>query len=224
MKIAQIAGFLGSGKTSLLMEIAQGLVNNKKKVAIVVNDIGDVPVDGKIIEDFGLKAKELANGCICCQIATDFANTLTILHQEFNPDIVLVEPTGIAVPWMVKRAAEYSEAEEIIKISHAPVITLIDAFRIDMLKKAVKRLIETQVREADVLAINKVDIAPPEKINEAEELAKDINPEARITHTSAVTKEGIDKVVDIILKEESMRYQDKVEEARLKEEYAEQNE
>ncbi len=224
MKIAQIAGFLGSGKTSLLMEIAQGLVNNKKKVAIVVNDIGDVPVDGKIIEDFGLKAKELANGCICCQIATDFANTLTILHQEFNPDIVLVEPTGIAVPWMVKRAAEYSEAEEIIKISHAPVITLIDAFRIDMLKKAVKRLIETQVREADVLAINKVDIAPPEKINEAEELAKDINPEARITHTSAVTKEGVDKVVDIILKEESMRYQDKVEEARLKEEYAEQNE
>lgn len=105
MKIAQIAGFLGSGKTTALMRIVDGLVSRKNRVAIVVNDVGDISVDAKFIEAHGLKAKEISGGCICCQIAGSFAETLAMLHDSFDPDIVIVEPSGVAIPWGLKRAA-----------------------------------------------------------------------------------------------------------------------
>ena len=98
MKIAQIAGFLGSGKTTALMKIVDGLVKRGHKIAIVVNDVGDISVDARFIEAHGLKAKEISGGCICCQIAGSFAETLAKLHDSFDPDIVIVEPSGVAIP------------------------------------------------------------------------------------------------------------------------------
>jgi G3E family GTPase len=219
MKIAQIAGFLGSGKTTLLITIAKDLVQRGHRIAIIVNDVGEINVDAKFIESYGLKAKEISGGCICCQIAGSFANTLAILHNTFKPDIVIVEPSGVAIPWGLKRAAEYSEAETDVVIEHAPVVTLVDATRIDMLIDAVKRLVETQIREADVCLINKVDAATQEQIEKSRKLIRNINPRAEILLASNRTGQGIKEVADIIEKRISPRYDEAVEKELLRQQY-----
>ena len=210
MKIAQIAGFLGSGKTTALMKIVDGLVKRGHKIAIVVNDVGDISVDARFIEAHGLKAKEISGGCIAK------------LHDSFDPDIVIVEPSGVAIPWGLKRAAEYSEAKTVVHIEHAPVITLVDASRIDLLIRAVKRLVETQIREADICFVNKVDLATPEQIKKTEDFIREMNPTADIQHMSANTGEGVEYAVDKIEKEFSARYDESMEEFRLQQEYNKQ--
>jgi G3E family GTPase len=219
MKIAQIAGFLGSGKTTLLITIAKDLVQRGHRIAIIVNDVGEINVDAKFIESYGLKAKEISGGCICCQIAGSFANTLAILHNTFKPDIVIVEPSGVAIPWGLKRAAEYSEAETDVVIEHAPVVTLVDATRIDMLIDAVKRLVETQIREADVCLINKVDAATQEQIEKSRKLIQNIIPRAEIMLASNRTGQGMKEVADIIEKRISPRYDEAVEKELLRQQY-----
>lgn len=220
MKVSQIAGFLGSGKTSLLMKISQELVKRGHRIAIVVNDVGEINVDARFIETYGLKAKEISGGCICCQIAGTFANTLAILHQTFKPDIVIVEPSGVSIPWAVKRAAEYSEAETEVTIEHAPVITLVDATRIELLLTAVRRLVEAQIREADLCLINKVDAATPEQIEKSRELIRSLNPRAEIRKASGKTGFGVKEVADIIENKISLRYDEALEKELLKREYA----
>ncbi|MDD1743136.1 MAG: hypothetical protein LUO85_00750 [Methanomassiliicoccales archaeon] len=219
MKIAQIAGFLGSGKTTLLITVAKDLVQRGHRIAIIVNDVGEINVDAKFIESYGLKAKEISGGCICCQIAGSFANTLAILHDTFKPDIVIVEPSGVAIPWGLKRAAEYSEAETDVIIEHAPVVTLVDATRIDMLIDAVRRLVETQIREADVCLINKVDAATQEQIEKSRKLIQNINPRAEIMLASNRTGQGMKEVADIIEKRISPRYDEAVEKELLRQQY-----
>lgn len=219
VKLSQIAGFLGSGKTTALMKIVDELINRKNKVAIIVNDVGDISVDAKFIEAHGLKAKEISGGCICCQIAGTFAQTVAQIYDTFHPDIIIVEPSGVAIPWGLKRAAEYAEGKTEVTIVHAPVLTLVDASRIKMLAKAVKRLVETQIREADVCFVNKVDIATPEEIKMAEGFITNMNPDAEIAHMSAETGEGIAYACDLIEQKTSGRYDDSVEAERLKQSY-----
>ncbi|MDR1690666.1 MAG: hypothetical protein LBR42_02325 [Candidatus Methanoplasma sp.] len=219
MKVSQIAGFLGSGKTTAVMKIVDELMKRGHKVAIVVNDVGEINVDAKFIESHGLKAKEIAGGCICCQIAGTFSETLAKLHDSYNPEIVIVEPSGVAIPWGLKRAAEYSEAKADMVIEHAPVITLVDAMRIDLLMKAVKRLVETQIREADVCFVNKVDTASPAAIAKTEGLIKEMNPRVEIAHMSSETGQGIDYACDLIVNRISPRYDEAVEEELLKKQY-----
>jgi len=219
MKIAQIAGFLGSGKTTLLIEVAKELVARGKRVAIVVNDVGEINVDFKIVESYGLKAKELSGGCICCEIAGNFANTLALLWTSFKPDIVIVEPSGVAIPWGLKRAAEYSEAEVPVIIEHAPVITLVDSTRIDTLLGTVRRLVVTQIREADVCLINKVDASDDARIKRSEDLVKEINPKCELMRTSTHDGMGVKEVADIIAERTSSRYDEAVERELLRQQY-----
>jgi len=219
MKIAQVAGFLGSGKTTFLIELAKILVDRGHKIAIIVNDVGEINVDAKFIEMYGLKAKEISGGCICCQIAGNFANTIAILYNTFKPDIVIVEPSGVAILWGLKRAAEYSEEEMDDVIVHAPVITLVDSLRIEELMHAVRRLVETQIREADVIFINKVDSATKEKIDLSVQLAKAINPNAEIMFGSGRNNQGVKEVATLIETRTSPRYDESCEKELLKKNY-----
>ncbi|HOE52666.1 MAG TPA: GTP-binding protein [Methanomassiliicoccales archaeon] len=220
MKIAQVAGFLGSGKTTFLIELVKILVDRGHRIAIIVNDVGEINVDVRIVEMYGLKAKEISGGCICCQIAGNFANTIAILQKTFGPDIIVVEPSGVAIPWGLKRAAEYSEEEmEGETIVHAPVVTLVDSLRIDELMNAVRRLVETQIREADVIFINKVDSASKEKVDLSVQFAKSINPRAEIMFGSGKNNQGVKEVADLIETRTSPRYDESYEKEILKKDY-----
>ena len=200
MKITQIAGFLGCGKTTLMLRLSKKLSDGgKRKIALIVNEIGEIPVDGKIIEESGLRVKDIGGGCICCEIASTFAKTIYNLYRDFHPEHILVEPTGVAVPHQVKLAARMSGRDA--KISIGPAIVLFDATRpaelldMDMLGQ----LVTSQVKDADVLAISKVDIVSEDQVKEAIERVQQYNPVAEIIRLSSFKEWGVDRIIEIIL-------------------------
>ena len=200
MKITQIAGFLGCGKTTLLLILSRKLAGNgERKVALVVNEIGEIPVDGKVIEESGMRVKDIGGGCICCEVATTFAKTIYSLYRDFHPDHVLVEPTGVAVPHQVKMAAKMGGRDA--KISLGPAIVLFDATRpaelldMDMLGQ----LVVTQVKDADVVAISKVDAVDESATEEAGQKIKEFNESAEILNLSSFTGVGVERIIETIL-------------------------
>ena len=199
MKITQIAGFLGCGKTTLVLKLSKKLARDgEQKIALVVNEIGDIPVDGKIIEESGMRVKDIGGGCICCETGPYFAKTLVTMYREFGPDHVLVEPTGVAVPHQVKQAANMAGRDA--KLSMGPVIVLFDATRpaelldMDMLG----RLVIAQVKDADYIAISKIDLVDAAGIAEASQNVKAFNEQAKILNLSSFTGEGVERLAEII--------------------------
>lgn len=200
MKITQIAGFLGCGKTTLLLKLSRNLVgDNERKVALVVNEIGEIPVDGKILEESGMQVKDIGGGCICCEVASTFAKTLTQLYKSYKPDHVLVEPTGVAVPHQVKLAARMGGRDA--KISLGPAIVLFDATRpvelldMDMLGQ----LVTTQLKDADIIAISKVDAVDEVAIRDSAERIRKYNSKADIVQLSSFKNFGIDELVQRVI-------------------------
>jgi G3E family GTPase len=200
MKITQIAGFLGCGKTTLLLKLSRMLVgDNERKVALVVNEIGEIPVDGKIMEESGMQVKDIGGGCICCEVAATFAKTLTQLYKTYKPDHVLVEPTGVAVPHQVKMAARMGGRDA--KISMGPAIVLFDATRpaelldMDMLGT----LVTTQIKDADIIAISKVDAVDDTAVSDSATRIRDYNTKAPIVNLSSFKDLGLDTLVQHVI-------------------------
>lgn len=200
MKITQVAGFLGCGKTTLMLQLSRRLANDgRRKVALVVNEIGEIPVDGKIMEESGMQVKDIGGGCICCEVAATFAKTLYRLYKDFRPDHVLVEPTGVAVPHQVKLASRMGGRDA--KISLGPAIVLFDATRpaelLDM--HMLGQLVTTQVKDADIIAVSKVDAVDAAAEREATAKVREINSAAAVLSLSSFTGLGVDALVEHIL-------------------------
>lgn len=98
LKVVQVAGFWGSGKTTTILKLTKRLSQNGKKVAVIVNSLGGVPVDGMVFRESGLKVEEIGGGCICCELAVNLANTVRLLKEVYDPDVVIIEPEGLAIP------------------------------------------------------------------------------------------------------------------------------
>jgi len=200
MQITQIAGFLGCGKTTLMLVLAKQLAGMKQhKVALVVNEIGAIPVDGKVIEESGLRVKDIGGGCICCEVAASFAKTLYSLCKDFSPEHVLVEPTGVAVPHQVKLAARMAGRDA--KVSMGPAIVLFDATRpaelLDM--EMLGRLVVTQLKDADIIAVSKVDEVEKTSIDESVLRIRQVNEHAETISLSSFTGLGVDQLVERIV-------------------------
>ena len=200
MKITQIAGFLGCGKTTLLLRLSELLRgNNERKIALVVNEIGEIPVDGKIMEESGMQVKDIGGGCICCEVASSFAKTLTRLYKSFGPEHVLVEPTGVAVPHQVKLAARMGGRDA--KISMGPAVVLFDVTRpaelldMDMLGQ----LVTTQIKDADIIALSKIDAVDKNAVQDSVQRVREYNGHAEMVALSSFKDIGIDTLARHII-------------------------
>ncbi len=182
MKVMIIGGFLGSGKTTTILRISKQFNDAGKKTAIIVNEIGEIGLDGDILTSPGIVTEELTSGCICCTLRISMQYTLQTLEEEFAPDIVIIEPTGIAFPGQIREEIETMGLSE---LSFAPIVTLLDPGRFGTEAKEIPRFIETQIKEAEILCINKIDITPLETVLAAEKMLHEMNPEARILKFSA---------------------------------------
>lgn len=194
MQFLIVSGFFGSGKTTLILELARELfLNHKKKLAIIVNDIGEVGIDDKVMKSYGLNVKEMFGGCICCEIAVNLPTTIKTLKENYNPDLVILEPSGVADAFNVNKVLDSMNG---IGLEVLPVITLFDATQLDLLLASYPFIIK-QLKSADLVLINKIDkISDPSYLKDVEEEIRKINEKANIMQISALRKSNINKVVE----------------------------
>ncbi len=191
MIICQLAGFLGSGKTTLLVRLGKELGEAGKRVAVIVNEVGEVGVDGAVIDAYGLRSVELTEGCICCSLSGTLQNTLRIISKEFKPDIVLIEPTGLALPSKINSIVRTS----MVDVERNVSVALVDAFRADKLFKDTRAFFSRQIAGVDAIAINKIDLVTADQLADVEAKVRELNPDPPIVRLSAKTGEGFGALV-----------------------------
>ncbi|NHV60889.1 MAG: GTP-binding protein [Candidatus Verstraetearchaeota archaeon] len=197
MKVVQVAGFLGSGKTTTIIALSKMIASRGKKVAVIVNEIGDVPVDAKVVSEYGLKVRDIGGGCICCELLVSLAYTLEELARSYSPDYVLIEPSGVSIPSSVKDGIGLVKG---LNLEKGPVIVLFDGERghENLLDEDLGKFIKRQIAGADVVAINKIDAIGDEAARSQEELIRAVNPNAKILRISAKDGVGLEELVSVI--------------------------
>jgi len=190
-----IAGFLGSGKTIVLLEIARAMVADGLRLAVVENEIGEVGIDGEYVRRHGLPVQELFGGCICCTLQSRVVDTLRTLEERYDPHWVIVEPTGLAAPGDVLGPV----GELLPDIGATRVLTIVDAVRWEMLVAVVEPLITAQVNAADVVAINKIDEVTGDALAAVREDVLRLVNDTPVVAVSAATGAGMDCLLGAIL-------------------------
>ena len=178
MKIVIVSGFLGSGKTTSVIKIGKYLQNKGFSVAVLVNDIGDVGVDGQVISENGLESKEMPRGCICCTLKYALEANISLVQTQYDPDILLIEPTGVAFPLRIREQIEKMDFGP--EVSMGPIIGLIDGSKFGDLMQHCGDAVTKQVENADIILLNKKDLLSSRQIAEFETSIKEINPEATL--------------------------------------------
>jgi G3E family GTPase len=181
LQLLLFSGFLGSGKTTLILSLARRFSEQGLRSCLVVNEVGEVGIDGRVLEDGGQEVYEITSGCICCQIGVDLVRTLEEVASRYSPDLFIVEASGVATPAGVRDALQYYRATPLT----TRVVTLLDPTRLEALVDVMEPLIESQIREADRLVITKLDEASSEEAKFARETAARLAPEVPLCELSA---------------------------------------
>ena len=191
MKILLLSGFLGSGKTSVLLQLAKHIADNTPgegtKVMIIENEIGEVGVDDKILRAQGLAVKDLFAGCACCTSGGDLIADITTIKETMDPAWIIIEATGVAYPRQIKE-----NVERCFKLP-VKILSLADASRWKRLKNYMSQLLEGQIECADLALVNKTDLVSEETVKSIAEDVRGFNPTAAIGFT--VGNQPIDPAV-----------------------------
>lgn len=174
MHILLFGGFLGSGKTTTILQIAKYITENKREtVALIENEIGEAGIDDKLLADSGLQVKPLFGGCVCCQITSDLITAVREINETIKPDWLMIEMTGLAIPGKIAQLInEYCNFYTGFK-----TITIVDMARWPELKEVLGPLVTGQVEKTDFVIINKSDIAGDDReeiVNDIRELVSNV--------------------------------------------------
>lgn len=190
-----MTGFLGVGKTSFILMATQrlnALIGGK--IAIMVNDFGDIGVDGRIMSKYGLNYMELPGGCICCTLRSSLTSTLDEMLKRFDPDLVIIEPSGIADP---KKIVDVLSSQQ--HYHRLKVIAILDAIRFNDYWRQLERPLAKQLNLADIILINKLDSAQPENIERIQLFLHDWVPSKEVIPISSTEGTNLDDVILSIL-------------------------
>jgi G3E family GTPase len=196
MDMLVISGFLGSGKTTMVLATVGRIIEvTKKKVVIIVNDFGKIGIDGKVMEKYGLSVTEMPSGCICCTLGSDFLETVRTVAEKFRPDLVIVEPTGIADPANIRDTMKLYRGP----LGNIKIVVVVDAVRFQLILKALTNPLKNQLNAADIILINKMDEATPEAVEEVKRSLQALGIEKTVIVTSATEKINLDPVVEAMV-------------------------
>ncbi len=174
-----LSGFLGSGKTTLLQQMLENWKAEGKTPAVVMNEIGDVNLDGMML-DGDVAMAELLSGCICCSNRADLGMELYNLIQSGEPDVIVIEASGVANPVEILDAV--TEISLYHRMELRNLITVVDAMHLwelyEQQQGKTYRLMQEQIRAASILIVNKSDLVQPEQLTQVQEIARRWNPYA----------------------------------------------
>lgn len=179
-----LSGFLGSGKTTLLGRLLDYYKAQGKKPAVIMNELGDINLDGQLLGD-EVPMAEMLSGCICCTMRGDLGMEISTLISEHRPDVIFIESTGAANP--METLDGVTEAAMYKAIDLRSVITVVDGPELLERSRDGKgrtfKLMQEQIRCATILLLNKADKLEPDQLVEAQQQLRELNAHARIIAT-----------------------------------------
>ncbi|NOV00615.1 CobW family GTP-binding protein [Paenibacillus planticolens] len=178
------SGFLGSGKTTLLKKTLDYYTESGKKPVVIMNEIGEINLDGMIIGE-EVPMTEMLSGCICCTIRGDLSMAIKSLYTEHQPDAIFIESTGIANPMEIIEGV--TDASLIMPVELQSIVTVVDAPHLFELSRNSRSktlaLMKEQIRCASLVILNKADKVSAEELDELDQLLREWNPFAGIEVT-----------------------------------------
>ena len=176
-KVDIFSGFLGAGKTTLIKKlIADGY--NGQKLVLIENEFGQIGIDGGFLKESGINITEMNSGCICCSLVGDFGTALQDVINQFAPDRILIEPSGVGKLSDVVAAVKRVEGTEI-----CGTVTVIDASKCRIYLKNFKEFYENQIKYAGTIILSRTGNISQEKLDQAIALIREINDHSQIITT-----------------------------------------
>ena len=178
-KIDIFSGFLGAGKTTLIKKLITEAYKGERLV-LIENEFGEIGIDGGFLADAGIRINEMNSGCICCSLVGDFAEALKKVLTEYQPDRILIEPSGVGKLSDVIRAVQNAGTEGATLNGFT---TVVDAAKCKMYMKNFGEFFNDQVENAGCIILSHADVTAPKKVEEAVALLREHNATAVIVST-----------------------------------------
>lgn len=190
-KVDIISGFLGAGKTTFIKLLIENVFAGEKLV-LIENEFGEIGIDGGFLKDAGIEITEMNSGCICCTLVGDFSKALRKVIEEYHPDRVLIEPSGVGKLSDVSKAIEHVKKEADIEIEGR--ITIADGKKAKMYLKNFGEFFKDQVAYANTIVVSRTQMMEDHSIEECVKMLREENKEASIISTSwdKLSKEAIE--------------------------------
>lgn len=190
-KVDIISGFLGAGKTTFIKLLIENVFDGEKLV-LIENEFGEIGIDGGFLKDAGIEITEMNSGCICCTLVGDFSKALRKVIEEYHPDRVLIEPSGVGKLSDVSKAIEHVKKEADIEIEGR--ITIVDGKKAKMYLKNFGEFFKDQVAYANTIVVSRTQMMEDHSIEECVKMLREENKEASIISTSwdKLSKEAIE--------------------------------
>lgn len=190
-KVDIISGFLGAGKTTFIKLLIENVFAGEKLV-LIENEFGEIGIDGGFLKDAGIEITEMNSGCICCTLVGDFSKVLRKVIEEYHPDRVLIEPSGVGKLSDVSKAIEHVKKEADIEIEGR--ITIVDGKKAKMYLKNFGEFFKNQVAYANTIVVSRTQMMEDHSIEECVKMLREENKEASIISTSwdKLSKEAIE--------------------------------
>ena len=180
-KIDIVSGFLGAGKTTLIKKLLAESFPGEKLV-LIENEFGEISIDGGFLKDSGVQISEMSSGCICCSLVGDFNRALKDVHDQFHPDRILIEPSGVGKLSDVIVAVE-NTVKDVPDMKLNSFVTVADATKVKVYMKNFGEFYNNQIESAGTVILSRTQRLSQEKLEAAVALLREKNPTAAILTT-----------------------------------------
>ena len=177
MRVNLLFGFLGSGKTTLARHLLTER-GDDLRTAVIVNEFGDVGIDGDILRGNNVDMVEINSGCLCCTLKGSLMLAIEELRERAGAERIIVEATGVAAPAELLESLADSSMKTVI--DYGPLVTVVDAAKFNKIRSMLGEFYEDQIEYADIVILNKIDLATAEELEAAREEIEEINDEASV--------------------------------------------
>ena len=199
-KIDVISGFLGAGKTTFIKKLLEEAIAGEQ-VVLIENEFGEIGIDGGFLKDAGIEIREMNSGCICCSLVGDFGKSLQEVITRYQPQRVIIEPSGVGKLSDVMKAVRDVSADLDVTLNSS--VTVVDVKKCRMYMKNFGEFFNNQIQYAGNIVLSRTDIADHDKVEAAVAMIRELNDKASIITTPLDQLTGA-QLLEIIEKPDTM--------------------